>query len=372
MSDSSLRSLGLLVALALGTQLGCSANEGSGLVGKSSGGTSAGTSGSGGTSAAQTASSPSTNGGAQGIDVSAGGSAGSTGEAVECTEGEDCNCPTLAVAVIGKAGKWGANTGKDSDTAFQDWLNSSSAGTAKVDNFTEKPTLTSEFLAPYNVVVLAALGDDSNVGPFWKFDAAEVAALQDWVEVQGGGVITLSGYAGDPGEIVPVNQLLTFSGISYNSDGISPDCAIVDATNNQYCWCGGSQPLAEFNRTDPFVSNLANSVTWVGIQNGRSINAPTDAVVAATVTPNGQTPKNVLVGKAVGKGRVLVYSDEWITYTSQWNGEGNPNSTNTACQGHLPQDVYQTAQFWYNMIKWTQPTFTCFKIVDKDQSVIIW
>jgi hypothetical protein len=34
--------------------------------------------------------------------------------------------------------------------------------------------------------------------------------------------------------------------------------------------------------------------------------------------------------------------------------------------------VYQTAQFWYNMIKWSQPSAACFEIVDEQQPVVIW
>ena len=301
-----------------------------------------------------------------------GGTTSVDGEVVACTNGDDCVCPTLSVAVIGTPGKWGAasnSNGLDSDTAFQDWLNSSSSGTAKVDNYTTKPTLTPDFLAGYNVIILAGLGNDSNTGPWWTFDSNEVAAFADWVTTKGGGVITLSGYAGDGNEVDPKNALLAFSGISYNKDGVTPQCALVDTNNSQLCWCGGSSPITFWNKTDPVVASLSTGVTMVGVANGRTINAPADAHVAAT---SDATSGNLLVGKVVGKGRALVFTDEWITYTSQWNGVGNQNSTNTACTGYLPQDKYQTAQFWYNMIRWTQPSATCFKIVDKQQPVIVW
>jgi hypothetical protein len=238
--------------------------------------------------------------------ATSGGSDSEDAEVVECTDGEDCVCPKVSVAVIGKAGKWGASSnsnGEDSDTAFQDWLNSNSAGTAKVDNHTTKPKLTPDFLASYDVIILAGLGDDSNTGPWWKFEAAEVSAFEDWIKNKGGGVIALSGYAGDGNEVDAKNALLAFSGISYNKDGLSPQCALVSTNNSQMCWCDGSEPIIEWNKTDSFITNLSNSVTMVGMQNGRSINAPTDAHVAATVT-NGMAYK-VLVGKAVGNGRVF-------------------------------------------------------------------
>jgi hypothetical protein len=289
---------------------------------------------------------------------------GVTSQMVGCDGGDGCTCPPLNVAVLGKPGKWGANPNGDPDTALQDWLNSSSAGTARVDNFTNRVTLTSDFLATYNVIILASLSDDSNLGPFWTFDPSEVAAFQDWVENKGGGVITLTGYSGNGQEINAPNQLIAFSGISYNNDGI----------NAPYSWpvsgCAGSNPISDWIKTDPVIASLSNNVTWIGLANGRSINAPADGHVAATVP--GPPIANVLVGKLVGTGHVLVYGDEWITYTTQWNGVGNPETNDPACAGFLPQDVYQTAQFWYNMIKWSQPSAACFEIVDEQQPVVIW
>jgi hypothetical protein len=106
----------------------------------------------------------------------------------------------------------------------------------------------------------------------------------------------------------------------------------------------------------------------VGMDGGHTITAPADEVAA--MTTNASSVSNWLVGKIVGKGRVLVYADEWITYTSQWTGQGNQNDP--SCTGFLPQDLYQIAQFWYNMIRWTQPNAQCFKIVDSRQPVIVW
>ena len=276
----------------------------------------------------------------------------SEGETVGCDGGDACMCPPFKLAVIGKPGKWGANPGGDPDAALQNWLNSSSAGTAEVDNISNRTTLTPELLAKYNVIILAGLADDSNNGPWWTFSADEVAAFRAWVE-NGGGVITLSGYSGNSAEIAPVNQLIKFSGITYTQDTVSGTCA--DA---QTCNCTHCNTLSDWNRTDPVVSQLATGMTMVGIASGRGIVAPSDSHVAATA---GGSP--ALVGKAVGAGRVLVYTDEWITYTSQWTGAGIPNASDPNCAGHLPQDAYQIAQFWYNLIRWSQPGAECFMIV---------
>jgi hypothetical protein len=283
-----------------------------------------------------------------------------TSQMVGCDGGDGCTCPPLNVAVLGKPGKWGANPNGDPDTALQDWLNSSSAGTARVDNFTSRVTLTPDFLATYNVIILASLSDDSNVGPWWTYSADEIAAFQAWIE-NGGGVISLTGYSsGD--EMAPSNQLIGFSGITYNSDGVWGSC--IDWT---ICNCTHSNTLSDWVRTDPVIVNLSTGVTLVGYENGHSINAPADGHVAATMTG-----MNALVGKLVGNGRVLAYGDEWITYTSQWTGAGDPSATDPSCQGELPQDKYQIAQFWYNMIHWSQPAANCFTIVDTTTPIMIW
>lgn len=293
------------------------------------------------------------------------------GEVVPCTNGDDCVCPTLSVAVIGTRGQWGAqgnSSGQDSDTAFQDWLNSSSAGTARVDNYATKPTLNPDFLAGYNVIILAGLGDNSDTGPWWTFDATtEIPAVADWVR-KGGGLISLSGYSGDPGSNTPRNALLAFSGISYNNDRVAPPCP----ADYRICGCsGGTSPITDWIQTDPVIAKLSLGVSMIGEVGGNSINAPANANVAATTT-SGTSLYNLLVGEVVEQGRVLAYSDEWITYTSQWTGAGNPSSSDPNCQGYLPQDKFQTAQFWYNMIRWSQPNATCFKIVDKRQPVTVW
>jgi hypothetical protein len=287
---------------------------------------------------------------------------------VRCDGGDGCVCPTLNVALVGGPGVWGSG----SQTAFRDWLKSSSAGTAKVDDYPAKPTFTTDFLAGYNLIILAGLGDNTNTGPWWTFSASEVTAFQDWIENKGGGVISLSGYSNDANEGAAKNDLLAFSGISYGQDCISPPCSIVDAQNNKMCYrCGNPYQLTEWNRSDSVIANLSIGVTVIGIDGGRPIHAPADAHVAATTTSTSGV-SNWLVGKVTGKGRVLVYADEWITYTDQWTGQSGQYLSDPSCKGFLPQELYQTAQFWYNMIHWAQPASNCFTIVDSTTPLTIW
>ncbi len=280
------------------------------------------------------------------------------GAVVACADA-DCVCPTLNVAVVGTPGDWLDSN----DTAFQNWL---SASTGKVDNYTKRSsfTFTADFLGQYNLIILAGLGDDSNVGPWWTFSTDEVAAFQDWIENKGGGVISLSGYSGDSNEITSKNALLAFSGIAYQAEEPATPCAISMCDYQ----CGNpSGQITDFNRTDPVIASLSLGVTMIGIDGGRPITAPSNAHVVAMSTnmpagsmPNNSPLANWLVGEIAGTGRVLAYADECITYTSQWSGQDSQYANEPSCQGQTPADLYQTAQFWYNMIRWAQPATTCF------------
>lgn len=317
---------------------------------------------------ASTRASVAPNGGSA-VSIDLANSGGATEEnrtTVACSEGEDCDCPKVSVMLLGKPGKFGD---KDS-TAFMDWLNSSTLGTAKVDSYPDRTKLTKELLDQYNVIILLGLGDDSDQGPFWKYDEDELAAVKEWVESNGGGIISLSGASGKSDEVTPNNQLVAFTGMAYvPGSWITPTCLNVDAANAEKCsyCCGQAAPISDFDRANAVTASLFKSVEWVGMHGGRSIDAPSDAHVAATIAANGTT-YNVIVGKLAGTGRVLLFTDEWITYTSQWSS----SLSDPSCTGYLPQDVYQTAQFWYNMIKWVQPKAICFKIIDVRQPVVLW
>ena len=132
--------------------------------------------------------------GLMGLGGLAGRTGGDAGHPETCT---DAGCTCINIASIGHEGVWGPCS-SDSTTALQNWLNTQS--TAKVDNFdTAKPTLTADFLAKYNVVLLQWMvenGEQNNNGAAWVFTANEVSALETWVKASGG-LIVLSGYERD-------------------------------------------------------------------------------------------------------------------------------------------------------------------------------
>ena len=198
------------------------------------------------------------------------------------------------------------------------------------------------------MIILQALEDGEN-GPFWQFSQAEVDALTAWVN-GGGGLVTLTGYGGDPGEVDPDNQLLAFANISYNKDDILGQCP-----NGQPCYCwGNSVPLGGWQAS----SVISSQITQVGAFHGRSINSPDGDVVRTDGTTK------YAVSKPVGKGKVFVFCDEWVTYTSQWGAGPTTTNPSDPCYGKSASQVFQVPQFWYNVIKWVAPDSQCFDITD--------
>ena len=299
---------------------------------------------------------PVSTGGAQGMDPDSGMVCDNTGK---------CTC--INIAEFGKTGTFGAGQG-DGTTAFQQWLNSKS--TAQVDVYDTRTTITPDLLSKYQVIILQDLTNVvaySQQSDYWTYTADEVAAVSDWVQNKGGAIISLTGYFSDNAyEIVPTNQLLAFSGISYNGDDIieASDCPTntsPSAHNSQTCYCwGNSIPITAWNTSE----QMTQDITAVGAFRGRSINAPAGASIFATF--NGY---NVAVGVKIGAGRVFAFADEWVTYNSQWNDSSLNQDVsvysdpNNPCYNQEPSQVFQIPQFWFNSISWCQPVVAkCFKI----------
>ena len=95
------------------------------------------------------------------------------------------------------------------------------------------------------------------------------------------------------------------------------------------------------------------------IFHGRTIN-PGDAKVVVKTTDGV-----FAAHKEVGKGKVFVFADEWVTYTSQW-GAPLPQNLNSGdmCYMKGANAVFQVPQFWYNAIKFVAPRPACFMISD--------
>lgn len=272
--------------------------------------------------------------------ISTGGSAGG-----------DPTC--VRIGMFGRPPSYGAmQNGADNTDALRSWLNAHVKAGTSVDTVTTDTPITADLLGQYDVVILQAL-EKQEGGPYWTFSSDELAEFETWVRA-GGGVIALTGYGSQAQEVNPTNQLLAFTGMSFNMDDIFGTCP------DNCCYCAGSSiPVHGWHADHPIASN----VTAVGAFHGRSINpGDADLVASEGTTVYGAT-------KTFDAGRVFLFFDEWVTYSSQWTqaagtGGFTPDAScsdpNNTCYGRTPTDGYQVPQFWYNALKWASGNVTCF------------
>jgi hypothetical protein len=252
------------------------------------------------------------------------------------------------VATWGALGTFGAVPGMDGTDAITAYLNENSSGEA--DYFASKPPINAESLAVYDVIILQDLSG-------WPaFTPDEMTAFDSWVRT-GGGVISLNGYSADDNEMKNVNMLLAFTGMSYNIGSDTAGTAAANANPCAYCY-GSSVPVGGWVTTHPIAVNIKD----VGAFHGRSISAPEAEPVQRT------TEGLLAAAKQVDMGRVFMFHDEWVTYNSQWTGQGIEstclyNDPNNTCNDRHPTNDYTPAQFWFNSIKWVSNK-ECFIIDD--------
>jgi hypothetical protein len=332
--------------------------------------------------------------------------------AMRCSDAggmEKCSC--FNIASLGYGGGTGANFGNstggsDNTAAFVSYLNSqSSANVAQLGCGADvgctspaKPTLTADFLSQYDVLIFqwmsngltlvdktgtattaGATGSAQPVGfrgdanGYWNFSADELAALKTWVE-NGGGIITLSGYDWSANETGPTNQVLgAVTGMKYTS---ADTYAVAETGNGYYC-LGDSNIVTGFA---PAPDILGENITRVGAFHGRGISTGPNSVVDCNDPMNGGV---CAAHEDVGKGHVYAYTDEWVTYTSQWNPNPQPLPNSMVCGScycltdasadlfsssacapsgstcPAAQVMYQVPQFWYNAIYYASQATMC-------------
>ena len=349
-------------------------------------------------------------GGNNGGGISGGGSTGSSGFFVDTDASsappdtrkadlmpdvepfgyDDAGTPIcLSILSLGQPGGTGAGNGNDNTNAFQDYMNTytknANTGTTSTMTMLKKhTTITADFLKNYNVLILQALEDDINAGSIWTISQSETDALAKWVQ-DGGSLITMSGYSANSNEVQPLNQLLggsnKWSGISYNTDDIFGTCP------DNMCYCTDSSiPFDGWQSDYADNDKLTHNLKKVGVFHGRSINCSGSDCQIFAKDPSGT---KIGVAKVVGKGRIVAWADEWVTYTSQWGIQTSQWDTNVQCTGgddgshtdaqrepHTAKLTYSIPQFWYDVFSWSSPDMQwCFTInvppdADPGQQVI--
>lgn len=217
--------------------------------------------------------------------------------------GGDGVCDCLRIARLGVPGTWGAGD------VFAQWLDSrSNNGAVSLDS----QVLTKDLLDKYQVIVAEDLSKMNRT-----YSAEEVTALEAWVKA-GGGFMTLIGYA-DPTERTNVNTLLGPFGMSYGAMQILAKAG------------GNTIPI-----TNWVPHPVTNGVMQIGVDNGY----PVEGMGMVLASEQGY---DLLRGREIGNGHVLVWGDEWLTYDSEWT----------------QHPEYQLELFWLNAIKWLTPAKDC-------------
>ena len=290
----------------------------------------------------------------------------------QCDDAGTCTlCQPVRILSLGQPAKYGANSGSTDNTdAFQAFMNSNTKGTATMQMLQTFTHITDLDLSNYDVIILQALYTnpyDTTTG-LWTYNAADAAALYDWVNNKGGAIIAMSGYFSDSTvEIVPLNQLLAPFGITYDGDNTytSNDCPNTP-NSGTLCYCAyGSIP---FNNWNTQVPDITRNLGKVGVFMGRSITCPgADCQIVGTNNVDTAAQSKIAgAAKVVGKGRVFAWGDEWVTYTSQWGLTPDPQYDDAVkyaqCVGYTPMTSYTVPQFWYNVFRWAAQS-TCLTIV---------
>jgi hypothetical protein len=307
------------------------------------------------------------------------------------------NCTCLRLALLGTLET--AATQKDTKP-FIDWLNTNSGGSAVVTMISTKPTVDATFLGNYDILLVA------NVNT-WAFSADEKMAVEKWVREMGGGIITLTGFLSQPAEVTATSQLVDFAGMGYSGataaappsgDWTAPESGgqlplhykggAADVRNCLNLWsveidrqAALTTPIKFTPQSGP-LEKLTASLDQVGAYIGWPVKAPTGATVLATDPVTG---KNMAVAfELEGKGRIFSFGDEWVILANQWQPSGTftdarmdasnpcwqPATGTEAGFYHSARSVYQTKQFWYDVINWVAPPSECNFTID-DPDVIV-
>ncbi len=305
-----------------------------------------------------------------------------------CDAAGKCTC--LRLALLGTL----ASAAVDSDSdAFVSWLNDKSEGTATLTKVPTKPTVDAAFLANYDILLVANVNG-------WSFSDAEKAAVAAWVTGSGGGIITLTGFVSTAAEPAATSQLASFAGMGYSGSAQADWTAPASGETSPVYYKGGTVDLKqcmEWNGTPGGVMHTSPRITtpikftpqdgelgkatlgldYVGAFIGWPALAPAGSTVLAKDPISGG---NMAVAyEYQGKGRIFTFGDEWVIFTNQWVPIGMP-AMNQADAGnkcyvpagtygnampffHSVQTLYQTKQFWYDVINWVAPPNECNFVV---------
>ncbi len=183
-------------------------------------------------------------------------------------------------------------------TQFDAWV---AAQSSAVDNLSASTEITPTLFDGYDVVILRVLGR--------PFSSSEALVLREFVE-RGNGLLALTAYGGSAGEAMDFSTLMDATATS-----------AVDA------------PLTStFHGTvtmfDPHP--ITAGLTGLPFDGGYELQLP------ATGTSLARLQGSVVAGAIeVGRGRIVVWADDWVMFDSEWT---------------------MAAKFWTQALAWVWPT----------------
>jgi len=236
--------------------------------------------------------------------------------------GKDGVCDCLAVATIGWPESPGASVADANVGSFTAWLEV--LGSRPPVHLGDA-TITAESLAGIQVLIVQNIMRRA-------YSVAEIGAIAEWVNNQGGGVMTMAGYTASAADANNVNQiLLGLGGIQYDlSSGGSGFLQSGDQ----------SVAITQWNPEHP----IAAGVTGVGVYYGYPVNVPAVAGADWVASHPGLGSSGIAGGTLqLGAGRIFVWSDEWITFTKDWTTRSD----------------YNISRFLANTMMWLTPQNQC-------------
>jgi len=210
-------------------------------------------------------------------------------------------CTHLNIGILG-------NPGARASSNFQQWLEKSGTSTQRILT-TDTEALTSATLHPFDVVILDWLPRD--------YTAHEAAVFSLWLSA-GGGMASMTGYSGNMVADWHANSLLAPLQVAYGGPLLSG-------------------PVTSF-ALHPVTLGLS-SVTFQGGYAVTDLGGSASTRTPLAFLPDG----NAIAGFAVqlGKGRGIVWGDEWIEFDSEWST--------------LPE----ITQLWVQLFAWIAPKNKC-------------
>lgn len=308
-------------------------------------------------------------GGGAGGKGGTGGSGGSSGTG---------GCQTSACPLLATMGL----NGLQPSSGFNTWLSEHSSSCLAQNLSVTGPCgqrnlITAELLAPYQVIIVmdvdhlpqdytnfwalqstnifeATLGFINPPTATCPFSAAEAQALLQWVQ-NGGGLFVINGFGDALSIIYNFNTLVEPLGLVYYSPDCSPICGISGSCScsQQPQWTQdayGVYTLTTF-AASPITLGVTNlyisgywpisgyptSPTGLSFPTALGSNYQVLATSGCSNCKVAKPPLNIMAAGTVGRGRVIAYGDEWITFDQNWAD---------------PTYGSSVSALWNNAIKW--------------------